>query len=223
MKIQHDPMPFDQEAHPVSQINTHPLTEGVGRLAQTTRGISASTFSFPHADTPVHIQNMLNNAFAVQCNQLVRQAGSSSNVHLNALKVLKQRGFRPAVGGLEIRLSGKGLGGADDELDSDESWDDADDEAAWESQVNIWRKETQVSAFHVQKLANDLHQLNLSIASESAAHPSGEVRVLRMDSLDNLEKELSDAQKQLRDAKQSLAYFQGLLKDAKNKHKHRPS
>jgi hypothetical protein len=53
----------------------------------------------------------LSRAFAAQRLELFEQPSSSKDLRLTALDKLEQRGFKPALGGIEIPLTGKAMGG----------------------------------------------------------------------------------------------------------------
>ncbi len=58
-----------------------------------------------------HDSSVLSRAIAAQRLELFEQPSSSKDLRLIALDKLQQRGFRPALGGLEIPLTGKAMGG----------------------------------------------------------------------------------------------------------------
>ena len=58
-----------------------------------------------------HDSSILSRAFAAQRLEMLEQPSSSRDLRLIALDKLQQRGFKPALGGLEIPLTGKALGG----------------------------------------------------------------------------------------------------------------
>lgn len=53
----------------------------------------------------------MTSAFAAQRLELANQPSSSQDPRLIALEKLEQRGFKPALGGLEIPVTGKAMGG----------------------------------------------------------------------------------------------------------------
>ncbi len=55
--------------------------------------------------------SVLSRAFAAQRRELFEQPSSSKDLRFTALDILEQRGFKPALGGLEIPLTGKAMGG----------------------------------------------------------------------------------------------------------------
>lgn len=58
-----------------------------------------------------HDSSILSRAIAAQRLEMFEQPSSSRDLRLIALDKLQQRGFRPALGGLEIPLTGKAMGG----------------------------------------------------------------------------------------------------------------
>jgi type III effector protein AvrRps4 len=58
-----------------------------------------------------HDSSILSRAFAAQRLEMFEQPSSSRDLRLIALDKLQQRDFRPALGGLEIPLTGKAMGG----------------------------------------------------------------------------------------------------------------
>ncbi len=63
------------------------------------------------ADSAQCNNSILSRAFATQRLELFEQPSSSKDLRLIALDKLEQRGFKPALGGLEIPSTGKAMGG----------------------------------------------------------------------------------------------------------------
>ncbi|MEJ2754428.1 MAG: hypothetical protein P8104_00950, partial [Gammaproteobacteria bacterium] len=58
-----------------------------------------------------HDSSIVSRAIAAQRLEMLEQPSSSRDLRLIALDKLQQRDFRPALGGLEIPLTGKAMGG----------------------------------------------------------------------------------------------------------------
>lgn len=87
-------------------------------LSNTLKKLIENSSALLHAATPMgsskmqpNIEKILLNAFDGQRKALQKQASSSKDLTLTALACLRKRHFQPALGGLEIPLSGMALGG----------------------------------------------------------------------------------------------------------------
>lgn len=86
----------------------------LSEVASLVNGVHASSFTVAQggfSGVKPNVQKLLKEAFDEQRAVLRGQAGSSNGLDLIALDRIEGRGFKPAQGGLEIPLTGKGLGG----------------------------------------------------------------------------------------------------------------
>jgi hypothetical protein len=90
------------------------LSHHVGEIArQCQPSLVVATNAFVPQKPLPHVISALEKAFAVQKQECLEQASTSSSVKLEALTALESRNFQPRSGAeLQIRLTGKAIGGS---------------------------------------------------------------------------------------------------------------
>jgi hypothetical protein len=213
------------------QLQSHVvLLNHVHGLAGPSRASLLSIHGNLNAGLSDQVQRVMHQAFAAQRNQALNQSGSSNNARLVALNKLEQRGFQPAEGGLKIRITGKGLGGAgDDDVEGSSRGESSrGGGVSLENNISLseclkrfefFANEEMSHKANVTNLADALYKANQAVTAARRVSSSRADLLGAEEGRDCLSKELEYYQGQLRSAKQHKAFYASLIRFKENERK----